>query len=79
MEKAELDRIKERLYLVRWTFNNYMANNVPEPRLETFQWDKRQQALDRYMHLSGEYYAEDVKFQVAQPQDVDVSSFLNSF
>jgi hypothetical protein len=79
MEKAELDRIKERLYFVRWTFNNYMTNNPPEPRLETFQWDERQQALARYMKLSEEYYAEDVKFQVAQPQDVNVENFLNSF
>jgi len=79
MEKAELDRIKERLYFVRWTFNNYYRENDKEPRLETFQWNERQKALDRYLELYDAMHAEDVKFQVAQPQDVNVENFLNSF
>jgi len=77
--KEELARVKERLYFIRWTFVNDLTNKPDEDRTETFSWDDRQQALNRYLDLQDKYYAHNVKFQVAQPQDVDINSFFNSF
>jgi len=79
MDKVALERVKERVYIIRWTFVNELTSKPDEDRTETFSWDERQQALNRYLDLSDKYYAHNVKFQVAQPQDVDVNSFLNSF
>jgi len=79
MEQEQLTKIKERVYIIRWTFVNELTSKPDEDRTETFSWDERQQALNRYLDLSDKYYAHNVKFQVAQPQDVDVNSFLNSF
>jgi len=79
LDQQQLAHIKERLYFVRWTFNNYYKENDKEPRLETFQWNERQKALERYLELEGQLHAQDVKFQVAQPQDVNVVDFINSF
>lgn len=76
MTQIDLDQLKERLYIVRWTFSGPKGD---EPRVETFSWEERQEALMRYMKLKDQWYADGLRFQIAQPQDVNVEQFLNSF
>jgi hypothetical protein len=72
----DMSKVQERLYIIRWTFEGIKEN---EKRVETYQWEQRQEALTRYMKLCDQWYASDLKFQIAQPQDVNVDQFLNSF
>jgi beta-lactamase superfamily II metal-dependent hydrolase len=76
MHTTEINKVQERLYIIRWTFEGIKEN---EKRVETYQWEQRQEALTRYMKLRDQWYASDLKFQIAQPQDVNVDQFLNSF
>jgi hypothetical protein len=76
MTQINLENIQERLYIVRWTFSGPKSD---EPRVETYQWNERQEALTRYLKLQDEWYASNLRFQVAQPQDVDINKFLSSF
>jgi hypothetical protein len=76
MTPNDMSKIQERLYIIRWTFEGPKEN---EPRVETYQWNERQEALTRYLKLRDQWYASDLKFQVCQPQDVNVDQFLNSF
>jgi beta-lactamase superfamily II metal-dependent hydrolase len=74
--QSDMDKVQERLYIIRWTFEGIKET---EKRVETYQWEQRQEALTRYMKLKEQWYASDLKFQIAQPQDVNVDQFLNSF
>jgi len=73
--------VQERLYIVKWTFDNHLSVKGPEPRVEVFEWHERQKAISRYLHLKepDKYYVSDLKFQVAEPKDVDIEKLLNSF
>ncbi|QIW88636.1 hypothetical protein P59_038 [Bacillus phage P59] len=76
MTQINMENIQERLYIIRWSFSGPKGN---EQRVETYQWNERQEALTRYLKLRDQWYAADLRFQVAQPQDVDVDKFLTSF
>jgi hypothetical protein len=76
MTQNDMQKVQERLYIIRWTFSGPKGD---EPRVETYQWNERQEALTRYLKLRDHWYASDLRFQVAQPQDVNVDQFLNSF
>jgi hypothetical protein len=76
MTQINLENIQERLYIIRWTFSGPKKD---EKRVETYQWNERQEALTRYLKLKEHWYASDIRFQVAQTQDVDVDKLLASF
>lgn len=80
MSDQNLQSIQERLYIIRWTFEGVKEGKTNlEPRVETYQWKDRQKAINRYLDLKEKYYALDLKFQIAQPQDINIDSLLNNF
>ena len=75
-----IENVKERLYIVRWKFEHLNPDKC-EDRVETYQWNERQEAINRYMDLAKpeKWYASHLRFQVAQPKEIDIESLLNSF
>lgn len=78
MNQEPVQDIKDRLYIIRWTFLT-LKGNESESRVETFVWEDRHKALKRYSDLRVKWYAIDLRFQVAEPKTIDVNQFLDSF
>jgi hypothetical protein len=68
--------VQERLYIIRWTM--LTMKNEEEPKVETYEWKDRQQAIERFLKLKDQWYAMNLRMQVAQPQDIDISRMLES-
>lgn len=77
MSEIVNNKPEERLYIIRWTFDSGIKK--PEDRVEYFGWEERQTALIRYLKLQQQWHASNLRFQVAQPQDIDINTLLQGF
>jgi hypothetical protein len=77
MTPEQQKRIEDRLYILKYRTINFRGDTTQESI--TYTWKERQEALARYFTLKSDALIDDIRFLVAQPEDVDVQALLNHF
>jgi hypothetical protein len=77
MTPEQQKRIEDRLYILKYRVIDFRGDTTQES--VTYTWQERQEALARYFAVKSDPLMDDIRFLVAQPEEIDIQALLNNF